>query len=160
MCSADPPVDLDDVTEVHVQTGCAIGSRSPDLVSKLSISLMSGPNLSLLDIDAIHAQQFAEWTDGLLVLKGQSEMGTQESNNYVHVSFVHRGPGTNVRSSPSLPSRSACWISPAMESRSRSGSTSGMRRRARTSGSRASQRSSFLSWFFGPTRAARLTPYA
>lgn len=132
---ADPTVDLDDVTEVHVQTGCAIGSRSPDLVSKLSISLMSGPNLSLLDIDAIHAQQFAEWTDGLLVLKGQSEMGTQESNNYVHVSSLrYLSKITDVRSLPSLRSRSACWILPETASRFRSGSTLEMHRRAPTSG--------------------------
>lgn len=106
-------------------------------MSKLSISLMSGPNLSLLDIDAIHAQQFAEWTDGLLVLKGQSEMGTQESNNYVHVSLTFTDQ-TDIRSSPSSHSRSAFSTSLATASRYRRKCTLAMRRRAQTSGLRDS----------------------
>ncbi|GMK55300.1 hypothetical protein CspeluHIS016_0203560 [Cutaneotrichosporon spelunceum] len=108
-------IDLGNVTSVKLQTGCAIGSRSPDQVSKLSFSLMSGKEASLLDLDAIHAQQFAEWTDGLRAIKAHQaklaaaaaaaaavengrpaersttptpEMGgmtTQESSNYVHI---------------------------------------------------------------------------
>lgn len=108
-------IDLANVTSIKLQTGCAVRSRTPDVASKLSFSLMSGNEASLLDLDAIHAQQFAEWTDGLRVLKAQQarsaaaavaaaaaengntptepappvpEMGgmtTQESSNYVHI---------------------------------------------------------------------------
>lgn len=74
------------MTEVKTQTGCAVGSRAPDMVSKNSFSIMSG-NLSLLDLDAIHPAQFAEWTDGLRVLKGFG-MATQESTNFTTVSLT------------------------------------------------------------------------
>jgi hypothetical protein len=74
------------VTEIKTQTGCAVGSRAPDLISKHSFSIVSG-DISLLDLDAIHAAQFAEWTDGLRVLKS-TNMTTQESTNYTTVSSV------------------------------------------------------------------------
>ena len=48
---------------------------------------MSGPELSLLDLDAVHAAQLAEWTDGLRVLRGEGGMGSQETATYVHVSI-------------------------------------------------------------------------
>lgn len=50
---------------------------------------MSGPELSLMDVDAVHAAQLAEWTDGLRVLisKGKETVVTQESANFVHVRF-------------------------------------------------------------------------
>lgn len=84
---ADPfLVDVSNVTDVRLKTGCAIHSRSPNLVSKLSFSLMSGGELSLLDLDAIHAAQLAEWTDGIRVLRGDGGMMSGESANYVHVS--------------------------------------------------------------------------
>lgn len=79
-------VDVSNVTDVRLKTGCAIHSRSPNLVSKLSFSLMSGGELSLLDLDAIHAAQLAEWTDGIRVLRGDGGMMSGESANYVHVS--------------------------------------------------------------------------
>jgi hypothetical protein len=114
LASLKEHIDIANVTSVKLQTGCAVGSRSPDQVSKLSFSLMSGKEASLLDLDAIHAQQFAEWTDGLRVLKAHQaktaaaavaaaavengqpapestptpELGgmtTQESSNYVHI---------------------------------------------------------------------------
>jgi hypothetical protein len=47
---------------------------------------MSGGELSLLDLDAIHAAQLAEWTDGIRVLRGDGGMMSGESANYVHVS--------------------------------------------------------------------------
>jgi len=82
--SSNLPVELANVTEIKTQTGCAVGSRSPDQVSKNSFSIMSG-DLSLLDLNAYHAAQFAEWTDGLRVLKDQP-MTTQETTNYTTVS--------------------------------------------------------------------------
>ncbi|TXT13206.1 hypothetical protein VHUM_01607 [Vanrija humicola] len=78
-------IDLANVTSVKVQTGCAVSARSPDIISKLSFSLMSGNELSLLDVDAVHAAQFAEWTDGIRVLKAEGGMSTKESSNYVHI---------------------------------------------------------------------------
>lgn len=87
------PVDLANISEVRVQTGCAVGSRSPDTVSKNSFSIMASPELSLLDLDAIHAAQFAEWVDGLRVLKQEVPMSTQESANYMHVSVAGRCGG-------------------------------------------------------------------
>lgn len=55
------------------------------MISKLSFSLMSGPELSLLDVDAVHTAQLAEWTDGLRVLRGEAGMATKETASYVHV---------------------------------------------------------------------------
>ncbi|ORX39155.1 hypothetical protein BD324DRAFT_618673 [Kockovaella imperatae] len=78
-------IDIANVTDVRMQTGCAVGSRSPNIISKLSFSLMSGPEYSLLDLDAIHAAQLAEWTDGLRVLRGESGMASRETSEYVHV---------------------------------------------------------------------------
>jgi hypothetical protein len=77
-------VELSAISEIKTQTGCAVGSRAPDTPSKNSFSIMSG-GTSLLDLNAIHIAQFAEWTDGLRVLKG-SGMATQESTNYTNVS--------------------------------------------------------------------------
>ena len=82
----DSTVDITNVTDVRLQTGCAIGSRSPNLVSRLSFSLMSGGELSLMDVDAIHAAQLAEWTDGIRVIRGEGGMTTQDSAGCVHVS--------------------------------------------------------------------------
>jgi engulfment/cell motility protein 1 len=48
---------------------------------------MSGPELSLLDLDAVHAAQLAEWTDGIRVLRGEGGMGTKESAGFIHVSL-------------------------------------------------------------------------
>jgi hypothetical protein len=84
-------VDVSNVTDVRLKTGCAIHSRSPNLVSKLSFSLMSGGEFSLLDLDAIHAAQLAEWTDGIRVLRGDGGMMSGESANYVHVSDCSQG---------------------------------------------------------------------
>ena len=92
-CSEIPSVDVANITEVRMATGCAIGSRSPNLVSKLSFSLMAGNELSMLDLDAVHAAQLAEWTDGVRILR-EGAMASQDSANYVHVSRhddgVHR----------------------------------------------------------------------
>ena len=79
-------VDITNITDVRLQIGCAIGSRSPNLVSKFSFSLMAGNELSMLDVDAVHAAQFAEWTDGVRALRSEGGMTTQESASYVHVS--------------------------------------------------------------------------
>lgn len=78
-------VDIANISAVQMQTGCAIGSRSPNLVSKLSFSIMAGSELSMLDVDAMHAAQLAEWTDGIRVLR-DAGMATQDSASYVHVS--------------------------------------------------------------------------
>ncbi|RSH95186.1 hypothetical protein EHS25_000272 [Saitozyma podzolica] len=78
-------IDVSNVTDVRLKTGCAIHSRSPNLVSRLSFSLMSGGEFSLLDLDAIHAAQLAEWTDGIRVLRGDGGMMSGESANYVHI---------------------------------------------------------------------------
>nr|XP_031861447.1 uncharacterized protein CI109_003051 [Kwoniella shandongensis]KAA5528519.1 hypothetical protein CI109_003051 [Kwoniella shandongensis] len=78
-------IEISNITSIRLNTGCAIGSRSPNLVSKLSFSLMTGNDLSLLDVDAIHAAQLAEWTDGIRVLQGEGGMASQDSANYVHI---------------------------------------------------------------------------
>lgn len=64
-----------------------MNSRSPNLVSKYSFSIMSG-EMSLLDLDAIHVYQFAEWTDGISVLipGGGEKMRHKESLDKVRVS--------------------------------------------------------------------------
>jgi len=85
MTHAEYTVDISNVTDIRLQTSCAIGSRSPNLTSKLSFSLLSGPELSLMDVDAIHGAQLAEWTDGIQVLRGEAGMRSTESANYVHV---------------------------------------------------------------------------
>lgn len=77
-------IDVANISEVRSQTGCAIGSRSPNIVSKLSLSLMAGNELSMLDLDAVHAAQYAEWTDGVRTVR-EAAMSTQESASYVHI---------------------------------------------------------------------------
>ena len=47
---------------------------------------MAGNELSLLDVDAVHTAQLAEWTDGVQAMRSQGGMATQESASYVHVS--------------------------------------------------------------------------
>jgi engulfment/cell motility protein 1 len=81
-------VDVSNITDLRLQTSRAIGSRSPNLVSKLSFSLMSGPELSLLDVDAVHAAQLAEWTDGVRALRGEGGMATKDTAGFVHVSYI------------------------------------------------------------------------
>ncbi|ORY33129.1 hypothetical protein BCR39DRAFT_521383 [Naematelia encephala] len=90
--TANPPfeslrerIELSNVTDIRSQTGCAVNSRSPNITSKLSFSLMTGSEISLMDVDAIHAAQLAEWTDGLRVLRGEIGMSTQDSANFVHI---------------------------------------------------------------------------
>ncbi|KAL7421273.1 hypothetical protein Q5752_004158 [Cryptotrichosporon argae] len=78
-------IDVANITDIRLSTGCAINSRSPNLVSKLSFSLMASDNLSLLDLDAVHAAQMAEWTDGLRIVKGEGGMAHPESAGFVHV---------------------------------------------------------------------------
>jgi hypothetical protein len=77
------------MTDLRLQTGCPVNTRSPNLISKLSFSIMSGPELSLLDLDAVHAAQLAEWTDGIRVLHGEGGMVSKETGSYVHVSLLH-----------------------------------------------------------------------
>lgn len=67
-------------------TGSGVKSLSPQTASKLSFSLMSGQELSLLDLDAIHAAQMAEWTDGLRYLIGAGGLASAEGKGYAHVS--------------------------------------------------------------------------
>ncbi|WVQ81129.1 hypothetical protein IAT38_003251 [Cryptococcus sp. DSM 104549] len=78
-------IDISSIASVRPQTGCAVNSRSPNLVSKLSFSLISRDGSSLLDLDAIHAAQLAEWSDGIKVLRGEGGMESQDSANYVHI---------------------------------------------------------------------------
>nr|ODO03704.1 hypothetical protein L204_00040 [Cryptococcus depauperatus CBS 7855] len=83
-------LQLSEISAIRTQTSHAVNSRSP-LASKLSFSLISNSStgigsseLSLLDVDAIHAAQLAEWSDGIRVLKDEG-MVSQDSANYVHV---------------------------------------------------------------------------
>ena len=46
---------------------------------------MSGAELSLLDVDAIHAQQCAEWIDGINTLRKQGKAMTKETMDLVKV---------------------------------------------------------------------------
>lgn len=46
---------------------------------------MSGSELSLLDLDAIHAAQLAEWTDGIRVIRGEGGMGMKETSSYIQI---------------------------------------------------------------------------
>ncbi|KAK4688356.1 hypothetical protein P7C73_g1754, partial [Tremellales sp. Uapishka_1] len=78
-------IDISNISSVRLGTGCAIGSRSPNLISKRSFSIMCGEEMSLLDLDAIHAAQLAEWTDGIRVLRGEGGMKSQDSADYVHI---------------------------------------------------------------------------
>lgn len=65
--SLEPSVDIDNITSIRLETSSPVNSRSPNLVSKYSFSILSG-DMSLLDLDAVHVYQFAEWTDGIAVL--------------------------------------------------------------------------------------------
>ncbi|WVF65412.1 hypothetical protein IAT40_000139 [Kwoniella sp. CBS 6097] len=78
-------IDVSSIASIRHSTGCAVNSRSPNLVSKLSFSIMADSEHSLLDLDAIHAAQLAEWTDGIRVLSGEGGMTSVESANYVHI---------------------------------------------------------------------------
>ena len=91
-----------------------MNTRSPNLISKLSFSLMSGSELSLLDLDAVHAAQLAEWTDGLRVLGLEGGMITKETASYVHVSMAKGLPTVasgkaETRYSQSSHSKCVCW---------------------------------------------------
>jgi hypothetical protein len=56
-------------------------------VSKYSLSILSG-ELSVLDLDAIHVYQFAEWADGIRALGkgGRSAMALKESLDKIKAS--------------------------------------------------------------------------
>jgi hypothetical protein len=56
-------------------------------VSKYSLSILSG-ELSVLDLDAIHVYQFAEWADGIRALGkgGRSAMAHKESLDKIKAS--------------------------------------------------------------------------
>ncbi|WVQ73600.1 hypothetical protein IAR50_003179 [Cryptococcus sp. DSM 104548] len=106
-------IKVADISTIRPQTSAPINSRSPNLVSKLSFSILASPSLSsppatgssvlkngaanaateggnglgelsLLDVDAIHAAQMAEWTDGIRVVKEEG-MIDQDSANYVQI---------------------------------------------------------------------------
>ncbi|WWC91077.1 uncharacterized protein L201_006018 [Kwoniella dendrophila CBS 6074] len=78
-------LDISSIASIRPQTGCAVNSRSPNLVSKLSFSIIGDNDTSLLDLDAIHAAQLAEWTDGIRVLRGEGGMSSKESSDYIHI---------------------------------------------------------------------------
>ncbi|WVR08927.1 hypothetical protein IAU60_005986 [Kwoniella sp. DSM 27419] len=78
-------IEVAGVNSLRQSTGCAVNSRSPNLISKLSFSIMGDSDISLLDLDAIHAAQLAEWTDGIRVLRGDGGMTSMESANYVQI---------------------------------------------------------------------------
>lgn len=90
------PVKITSISSVEQETSAPVNSRSPNLTSKLSFSLiLSLPTAtredcknSLLDLDAIHAAQLAEWSDGIKVLK-DGRMTSQDSANYVQASSIH-----------------------------------------------------------------------
>ncbi|KIR63916.1 hypothetical protein I314_02697 [Cryptococcus bacillisporus CA1873] len=85
-------IKITSISSVKQETSAPVNSRSPNLTSKLSFSLISSlPTTtseacenSLLDLDAIHAAQLAEWSDGIKVLK-DGGMTSQDSANYVQI---------------------------------------------------------------------------
>lgn len=85
-------IKISSISSVKQETSTPVNSRSPNLISKLSFSLISslptatGVTLekSLLDLDAIHAAQLAEWSDGIKVLK-DGGMTSQDSANYIQI---------------------------------------------------------------------------
>lgn len=85
-------IKISSISSVKQETSTPVNSRSPNLISKLSFSLISSPPAttggtseeSLLDLDAIHAAQLAEWSDGIKVLK-DGGMTSQDSANYVQI---------------------------------------------------------------------------
>lgn len=80
-------VDVRTIAELREHTGHAINSRAPGVASKLSFSLLTSRDASILDLDAVHAAQYAEWVDGLRYV-GRFGAGsrTNESEGYVQVS--------------------------------------------------------------------------
>lgn len=99
--STDGEVDIDNITSIRLETSCPVNSRSPNMVSKYSFSILSG-EMSLLDLDAVHVYQFAEWTDGIAVLgRGDhASMRHKESLDKVRVGNIQslRGAGAKRRS--------------------------------------------------------------
>lgn len=89
-------VKITSISSVKQETSAPVNSRSPNLASKLSFSLISSlPTAtneacenSLLDLDAIHTAQLAEWSDGIKILK-DGGMTSQDSANYVQASSIH-----------------------------------------------------------------------
>nr|KIR86243.1 hypothetical protein I308_03187 [Cryptococcus tetragattii IND107] len=85
-------IKITSISSVKQETSAPVNSLSPNLTSKLSFSLISSlPTAtgeayenSLLDLDAIHAAQLAEWSDGIMVLK-DGRMTSQDSANYVQI---------------------------------------------------------------------------
>ena len=95
----------------------------------MSFTIVNRHGESLLDLDAIHAEQRAEWVDGLGALMGRGEMKSVESEAYVKVhtyptlslgGATHKGltgHGGRVlicRSLLILGSRFGCWTSREM----------------------------------------------
>jgi len=78
-------LEISNITEIRQRTGTTIGSRSPNVISKLSFSLMTDAELSLLDVDAVHAVQLAEWLDGIRVLKNDGAMAAKDTLDYIHI---------------------------------------------------------------------------
>jgi hypothetical protein len=78
-------VDVKAIADVHTVTAHAVNARSAGQASKLSFSIVNRHGESLLDLDAIHGEQRAEWVDGLGVLMGRGEMQSVESDAYVKV---------------------------------------------------------------------------
>lgn len=87
----DEAVDISNITSVQPLTSTAVNSRSQGTASKISFSLLSGPELSLLDLDAVHSAQMAEWVDGVRVLKGEGGMRSADSLGYVKVNGSRNG---------------------------------------------------------------------
>lgn len=89
-------VKISSISSVKQESSTPVNSRSPNLISKLSFSLISSlptatgvtSEKSLLDLDAIHAAQLAEWSDGIKVLK-DGGMTSQDSANYIQASLVY-----------------------------------------------------------------------
>ncbi|KIR28517.1 hypothetical protein I309_02441 [Cryptococcus deuterogattii LA55] len=85
-------IKITSISSVKQETSAPVNSRSPNLASKLSLSLISSlPTAtnqacenSLLDLDAIHTAQLAEWSDGIKILK-DGGMTSQDSANYVQI---------------------------------------------------------------------------
>lgn len=108
--NADPhtAVKINEVEEVWSATGYAVNSRSPNVPSKLSFSFMSRYGVSLLDLDAVHSEQRAEWIDGISEITRGREMKCPESEGYTKVSSVNRM--ANVTVTLLCKAQVTCWL--------------------------------------------------
>ena len=78
-------VDVLSIGSIQTSAAHAVNSRAQGQPSRLSLSILSRSGESILDLDAIHGAQKAEWVDGLGMLLGKEQLGTVESEEYVKI---------------------------------------------------------------------------